>query len=95
MDNNSTKTTETRSNLEDKLSPESHKVWDLQRKKDILDINSNGKISSDIQKTLQFTMKDGEIMATNYVDSITNKRRMLMKVNNEIFYSDFTNIKEL
>jgi len=88
MDNKATKTAET--DLEKKTTELSKKVWELQRSPVVVKISSNGKIDNVVAINLKATLKNNQVVATDYIDG--DKRRMIMKIENEIYYSDFTKI---
>lgn len=92
MGNISTKTTDSDPQLlENKQSELSHKVWKLETSNPIVKLNTDGTMSSSIEKVVKNQMKENQVYGSNYGQN-TDERRVLIKIDNEIYYYDFKKI---
>ena len=81
MGNRTIRSNQTDSVVEDRLSPVSRSIWHgTPKKKSVLSINDDGTIPHSVSSKLT----NGDVFVTSYKDSTNNKRRWVVKINNEI-----------
>ena len=80
MDNYAKQTISSGPELENKQSEESRKIWDLQQKVKTVKINSDGSLPE------QLNLSENILYPTDYVDSVTNKRKMIMVINKQTYF---------